>query len=96
MLQQRYGFIVKTPDMDFLAHQGRLKSEQFEIAVCAVRTVEEAVMVAQELLTRHVQVIELSGGFDARDAEQVSQALQGRARVGLVQYLDAPPLSAVG
>jgi len=43
-----------------------------------------------------VQVIELSGGFDMRDAEQVRQALQGRARVGLVQYLDAPPLSAVG
>jgi len=72
-----------------------LKSEQFEIAVCAVRSVEEAIMVAQELLTRHVQVIELSGGFDQQEAEQVRLALQGRARVGLVQYLDAP-LSAVG
>jgi hypothetical protein len=82
----RLAYIFKSPDMDFLVHQGRLKSDQFEIAVCAARSAEEAVIVAQELLTRQVDALELSGGFSEADAEQVREALGQRIPVGLVSY----------
>ena len=73
MAVQRYGFIFKAPGMQFLTHNGRLESDTFAATLCGVASVEEAVLVAQDLLTRHVQLIELCGAFTEADAEQIRQ-----------------------
>lgn len=86
MALQRYAFIFKAPGMDFLTHNGSLESEAFAATLCGVADVEQAVLVAQELLTRHVQLIELCGAFSAEEVARVRSALDDRIPVGSVQY----------
>jgi len=86
MAVQRYGFIFKAPGMQFLTHNGRLESDAFAATVCGVASIEEAVLVAQELLTRHVQLIELCGAFSEADVEQIRRAIDDRVPVAAVQY----------
>ena len=86
MAVQRYGFIFKAPGMQFLTHNGRLESETFAATLCGVASVEEALLVAQELLTRHVQLIELCGAFTEAEVEQIRTAIDDRVPVAAVQY----------
>ncbi|UVJ44696.1 DUF6506 family protein [Pseudomonas sp. LS1212] len=86
MAVQRYGFIFKAPGMQFLTHNGRLESETFAATLCGVASVEEAVLVAQELLTRHVQLIELGGAFTEAEVEQIRTAIDDRIPVAAVKY----------
>ncbi|MBM3108873.1 hypothetical protein H8F21_11380 [Pseudomonas sp. P66] len=86
MAVQRYGFIFKAPGMQFLTHNGQLESDAFAATVCGVASIEEAVLVAQELLTRHVQLIELCGAFSEADVEQIRSAIDDRVPVAAVQY----------
>lgn len=86
MAVQRYGFIFKAPGMDFLTHNGQLESDSFSATLCGVADVEQAVMVALELLTRHVEVIELCGAFSADEVGQIRLALNDKIPLGVVQY----------
>lgn len=86
MAVERYGFIFKAPGMQFLTHNGRLESDTFAATLCGVASVEEAVMVAQELLTRHVQLIELCGAFTEAEVEQIRTAIDDRIPVAAVQH----------
>ncbi|KIY40933.1 hypothetical protein TZ03_09420 [Pseudomonas sp. 10-1B] len=86
MAVQRYGFIFKAPGMQFLTHNGSLESDTFNATVCGVASVAEAQIVAQELLTRHVQLIELCGAFTETEVEQVRTAIGDRVPVAAVQY----------
>lgn len=86
MAVQRYGFIFKAPGMQFLTHNGRLESETFAATLCGVASVEEALLVAQELLTRHVQLIELCGAFTEAEVEQIRTAIDDRVPVAAVHY----------
>jgi hypothetical protein len=86
MAVQRYGFIFKAPGMQFLTHNGRLESETFAATLCGVASVEEALLVAQELLTRHVQLIELCGAFTEAEVEQIRTAVDDRVPVAAVHY----------
>ena len=86
MAVQRYGFIFKAPGMQFLTHNGRLESETFAATLCGVASVEEALLVAQELLTRHVQLIELCGAFSEAEVEQIRDAVDDRIPVAAVHY----------
>ena len=86
MAVQRYGFIFKAPGMQFLTHNGRLESDSFAATLCGVAGVEEAVLVAQELLTRHVQLIELCGAFTEAEVAQIRVAIDDRIPVAAVHY----------
>lgn len=86
MAVQRYGFIFKAPGMQFLTHNGSLESDTFAATLCGVANVEEAVLVAQELLTRHVQLIELCGAFTEAETEQIRTAIDDRIPVAAVHY----------
>lgn len=86
MAVQRYGFIFKAPGMQFLTHNGSLESDAFAATVCGVACVEEAVLVAQELLTRHVQLIELGGAFTEVEVAQIRAAIDDRIPVAAVQH----------
>ncbi|MBL1379473.1 DUF6506 family protein [Zobellella iuensis] len=86
MSLSRYGFIVKGPDLELFKHHGRIKSDGFDIAVAGVRTLEEAVMAAQEMLTRRIELIELCGGFSAEEEAQIREAIQDHVPLGRVSY----------
>ncbi|MCK1792015.1 DUF6506 family protein [Pseudomonas violetae] len=86
MAVQRYGFIFKAPGMQFLTHNGSLESEAFAATLCGVASVEEAELVAQELLTRHVQLIELCGAFTEAEVERIRSAIDDRISVAAVHY----------
>ncbi|OMH30788.1 DUF6506 family protein [Motiliproteus sp. MSK22-1] len=86
MALQRYGFIVKSADLDMFKHQGQIASEHFNMSVSGVRDVSEAILVAQEMLTRRVQLIELCGGFSTEEAQQIRDGINDHIPVGVVQY----------
>tara|TARA_R110001583_G_scaffold606_4_gene5434 strand:+ start:374 stop:673 length:300 start_codon:yes stop_codon:yes gene_type:complete len=86
MALQRYGFIVKAADLEVIKHQAHIQSEQFQMMVAGVSSVDEAILAAQEMLTREVQLIELCGGFSADDADQIRDAINDRIPLGRVQY----------
>jgi hypothetical protein len=86
MALARYGFIVKGPDLEFFKHQGRIQTELFDMAVSGVQTVDEAILVAQELLTKRVQLVELCGAFSAEEADRIRAATNDLIPIGRVQY----------
>ena len=88
MALARYGFIVKGPDLELIKHHGRIKTELFDMAVSGVQSVEEAILVAQELLTRRVQLIELCGAFTAEEADLIREAVNDLIPIGRVRYSD--------
>ncbi|MBY4675185.1 DUF6506 family protein [Marinobacterium arenosum] len=88
MALERYGFIVKSADLEFLKHHARLKSDAFDMSISGVSNVEEAMLVAQEMITKGIQLIELCGGFLPEDAQRVRDAINDHIPVGVVQYSD--------
>ena len=76
MALQRYGFIVKSADLEMFKHHSRLASENFDMSIAGVQDVTQAEMVAQEMITKGIQLIELCGGFN------------DHIPVGYVQYND--------
>lgn len=86
MSLSRYGFIVKGADLELFKHHSRIKSELFDIAVSGVQTLEEAMMAAQEMLTRRIELIELCGGFTAEEEAQIRAAIKDHVPLGRAQY----------
>ncbi len=86
MALQRYGFIVRAADLDMFKHVGRIASEGFDMSISGVQSVDEAILVAQEMLTRRVQLIELCGAFSEEDAARISEAVNDMIPIGRVQY----------
>jgi len=85
---QRYGFIVISDDLEMFKHHARLQSENFDMSIAGVPDVSQAELVAQEMITKGVQLIELCGGFSAEDAQRVRDAINDHIPVGFVQYSD--------
>jgi len=83
---RHYGFIVKNPSLELLKHHARIASDQFNGAFAGVATLEEAMAVAMEMLTKSVESIELSGDFTAEEADKIRAAISNRVPVGRVVY----------
>ncbi|NRA56330.1 MAG: hypothetical protein HRU23_19485 [Gammaproteobacteria bacterium] len=88
MALQRYGFIVKSADLEMFKHHSRLATANFDMSIAGVSDVEQAQLVAQEMLTKGIQLIELCGGFSTSDAELIRVAINDRIPVGVVQYTE--------
>ncbi|MCV6611847.1 MAG: DUF6506 family protein [Amphritea sp.] len=86
MALARYGFIVKSADLEMFKHHARLQSENFDMSVAGVSDVSQAQLVAQEMITKGVQLIEMCGGFTPEDAQSVRDAINDHIPVGVVQY----------
>tara|TARA_R110000744_G_scaffold21536_9_gene55634 strand:- start:2498 stop:2797 length:300 start_codon:yes stop_codon:yes gene_type:complete len=86
MALQRYGFIVKSADLEMFKHHSRLASENFDMSISGVNSVDQAELVAQEMLTKGIQLIELCGAFSAGDAQRIREAINDHIPVGHVQY----------
>jgi len=88
MALERYGFIVKAADLEFFKHHARIATENFNMSISGVSSVDEAMLVAQEMITKGVQLIELCGGFSLEDAQRVRDAINDHIPVGVVQYTE--------
>jgi len=88
MALQRYGFIVKSADLEMFKHHSRLASENFDMSIAGVQDVAQAEMVAQEMITKGIQLIELCGAFSGEDAQRIRDAINDHIPVGYVQYSD--------
>ncbi len=84
----RYGFIVKHDDLDMFKHHARLQSELFDMSIAGVSDAAHAQLVAQEMITKGVQLIELCGGFSPAEAQAIREAIKHHVPVGVVQYTD--------
>lgn len=89
MALQRYGFIVKSAGLEMFKHHSRLASETFDMSISGVSDVEQARLVAMEMVTKGIQLIELCGGFSMDDAQSIREAINDHIPVGVVQY--TPP-----
>ena len=88
MALNRYGFIVKSADLEMFKHHARLHSDNFDMSIAGVADVAQAQLVAQEMITKGIQLIEMCGGFSAEDAQSVRDAINDHIPVGCVQYTD--------
>ncbi|RVU32552.1 DUF6506 family protein [Neptunomonas marina] len=86
MALERYGYIVKSPSLEMFKHHARIQSEGFDMSIAGVSSVTEAQAVAQEMITKGIQLIELCGGFMPEDAQSIRDAINDHIPVGVVQY----------
>ncbi|MGB1238896.1 MAG: DUF6506 family protein [Pseudomonadales bacterium] len=88
MALERYGFIVKSPDLNLFTNHSQIATDNFNMMVCGVPDGDHATYAAQEMLTKDVQLIEMCGAFTAEEVEKVREAVRDIVPVGFVQYTD--------
>lgn len=81
MALTKFGFIV-TGD-NFTQHQG---TENFAVKVVGVKSAEQGIAVAQEMVQEGIQLIELCGGFSPVWAGKIIEAIDYAVPVGVVAY----------
>lgn len=81
MALERFGFIV-TGD-NFEQYQG---TDKFKMKVVGVKSPEEAIEVAKQMVNEGIQLIELCGGFSPVWAGKIIEAINYQIPVGVVAY----------
>jgi hypothetical protein len=79
-------FIFIAPDTDYKVHRTLVDTPIVKLTVVGVKTYDEAVKVALELVNEGVKAIELCAGFGNEGTALVSKAVKGRASVGAVRF----------
>jgi len=81
-----FGFIVTGQGLDPSQHRMEMRSSTFTMLAVGVSHVDQAPAVAQAMVTRGVQLIELCGGFGATGTARVLEAIGHAVPVGSVGY----------
>ena len=81
MALTRFGFIV-TGD-DFVQRTG---TEHFRMKVVGVKSPEQGIQAAREMVAEGIQLIELCGGFSPVWAGKIIEAIDYAVPVGVVAY----------
>lgn len=87
MSLHRYAFIFKAPGYQPELHRQQLDSELFRATIIGVSDITQAIAVARQLVAQGIQLLELCGGFDASDVEQLIATLPKEVPVGHVRFL---------
>lgn len=77
----KYLFIVKNPSFDSTVHRAGFVTEEFNAALVAVPTVDEACQVAAEYAAQGLDMIDLCSGFNHDSASKVFEAVGGNIAV---------------
>ncbi len=83
-----YGFIVKGSDYIPTQHTAIIESDNFKTTIIGVSEKSEAFAVVEKMMKDGVQVVELCGGFELSDAEQIMKTTNNKLPVGVVQFGD--------
>ena len=86
MKLKKYAFIVLAPDYKACLNNTVIESEKFRTEVVGVSSVEEAIIVAKELINQGVQLIELCGGFGESNASIVIDSVKSDVPIGFVGF----------
>jgi hypothetical protein len=85
-------FIFIAPNADPAIHRSAVETEQVTLISVGVSSYESAVAAALELVAEGVGAFELCGGFGHRGTAMVSEAVKGKAVVGVVRFDGHPGL----
>ena len=79
-------FIYIAPGTDFKTHKAFIDSPVVSMTVVGVKTYDEAVAVAKELVANGITAIELCAGFGNDGVARITKAVEGKALVGVVRF----------
>ena len=85
-------FIFIAPQANPAIHTSKVVTSEVEVTTVAVSSYAEACRVAVDLVAHDCVAIELCGGFGADGVARVSQAVRGKADVGVVRFDHHPGL----
>lgn len=85
-------FIFLAPDVDPQKDRQTVVTPQVQLTAVAVGNYTEAEAVAVELVNEGITAIELCGGFGNRGTARITDALAGKAAVGVVRFDGHPGL----
>lgn len=86
MILNNYAFIVLAPDYKAPLNSCVMESEEFRTEIVGVSSIEEAIIVAKELIDQGVQLIELCGGFGESNANIVIDSVNSDVPIGFVGF----------
>lgn len=86
-------FIYIAPENDLKTHKAFIDSPVVSMTVVGVKTYEEAVVVAKELIANGITAIELCAGFGNDGVARITKAVEGKALVGVVRFDLHPALN---
>lgn len=79
-------FIFIAPNADPAVHRSVVETEQVTLISVGVSSYESAVDAVVKLVEEGVGAFELCGGFGHRGTAMVSEAVKGKAVVGVVRF----------
>lgn len=79
-------FIFIAPNTDPAIHRSVVETEAVTLISVGVSSYEAAVDTALKLVDEGVAAIELCGGFGNRGTAMISEAVKGKAAVGVVRF----------
>ncbi|NTW72160.1 MAG: hypothetical protein HGA49_07970 [Eubacteriaceae bacterium] len=85
-------FIFIAPGADPAIHRSTIETQEITLITVGVQTYDSAIEEAVKLSEDGVAAIELCGGFGHNGAAMVSDAVRGKAVVGVVRFDHHPGL----
>ena len=85
-------FIFIAPNADPAIHRSTVGTEAVTLISVGVSSYEGAVETAKKLVDEGVGAFELCGGFGHRGTAMISEAVKGKAAVGVVRFDSHPGL----
>ncbi len=79
-------FIFLAPEVDPQRDRKTVITPEVELTAVAAGSYKEAAAVAVELVEEGVKAIELCGGFGNKGTALISEAVAGKAAVGVVRF----------
>lgn len=79
-------FMFIAPNVNPEKHKSIVKTEAVHLITVGVNSYESAEEQARKLVEGGVTVIELCGGFGLRGTRKISDAVQGKALIGVVKF----------
>ncbi len=86
-------FIFLAPEVDPDKDRQTVVTPKVELTVVAVKDYKEAEKVARQLVDEGIAAIELCGGFGNRGTALITEAVAGKAAVGVVRFDGHPGLN---
>lgn len=85
-------FIFLAPGVNPQKDRQTVVTPQVELTVVAASNYEEAEAVAVQLVAEGIEAIELCGGFGNKGTGRITDAVAGKAAVGVVRFDGHPGL----
>jgi hypothetical protein len=92
MMGLKAAFIFLAPGARPDEHRGLVRTPEVDLVVVGVPDYAQAEITAKSLLAEGVAAIELCGGFGNAGAARITQAVGGKAAVGVVRFDGHPGL----